>query len=152
MVTFLFFKQKTAYDMRMSDWSSDVCSSDLSRAGSSRNSSRIDTPRGLAARGLRSMTTSSGAITVRDQYDTFDRWKGNQRGSSMISTGITGTARHGTCPKRARAMRVKTLLWAAPQAARMAARARAMYAASGSSDRQRVGSAKSVTVRLAIGG
>src|SRR3546814_20704655 len=24
-----FFKQKTAYDMRMSDWSSDVCSSDL---------------------------------------------------------------------------------------------------------------------------
>src|SRR3546814_7807249 len=56
------------------------------------------------------MTTSSGAITVRDQYDTFDRWKGNQRGSSMISTGISGTARHGTCPKRARAMRVKTLL------------------------------------------
>src|SRR3546814_4162329 len=25
-----FFKQKTAYDMRISDWSSDVCSSDLS--------------------------------------------------------------------------------------------------------------------------
>src|SRR3546814_15596432 len=25
----LFFKQKTAYEMRMSDWSSDVCSSDL---------------------------------------------------------------------------------------------------------------------------
>src|SRR3546814_3650207 len=26
---FFFFKQKTAYDMRISDWSSDVCSSDL---------------------------------------------------------------------------------------------------------------------------
>src|SRR3546814_4655637 len=26
-----FFKQKTAYDMRISDWSSDVCSSDLPR-------------------------------------------------------------------------------------------------------------------------
>src|SRR3546814_12588541 len=26
-----FFKQKTAYEMRISDWSSDVCSSDLSR-------------------------------------------------------------------------------------------------------------------------
>src|SRR3546814_5672024 len=25
----LFFKQKTAYEMRISDWSSDVCSSDL---------------------------------------------------------------------------------------------------------------------------
>src|SRR3546814_398693 len=28
-VCFFFFKQKTAYDMRISDWSSDVCSSDL---------------------------------------------------------------------------------------------------------------------------
>src|SRR3546814_6760130 len=27
-----FFKQKTAYEMRMSDWSSDVCSSDLVHA------------------------------------------------------------------------------------------------------------------------
>src|SRR3546814_1516958 len=29
-VVFFFFKQKTAYEMRISDWSSDVCSSDLS--------------------------------------------------------------------------------------------------------------------------
>src|SRR3546814_4486284 len=29
-VLFFFFKQKTAYEMRISDWSSDVCSSDLS--------------------------------------------------------------------------------------------------------------------------
>src|SRR3546814_4452897 len=29
---FFFFKQKTAYEMRISDWSSDVCSSDLLRA------------------------------------------------------------------------------------------------------------------------
>src|SRR3546814_7964766 len=28
-VAFFFFKQKTAYEMRISDWSSDVCSSDL---------------------------------------------------------------------------------------------------------------------------
>src|SRR3546814_3838116 len=32
---FFFFKQKTAYDMRISDWSSDVCSSDLSGGGRS---------------------------------------------------------------------------------------------------------------------
>src|SRR3546814_13217311 len=33
-VFFFFFKQKTAYEMRISDWSSDVCSSDLhQRAG-----------------------------------------------------------------------------------------------------------------------
>src|SRR3546814_20895601 len=29
---FFFFKQKTAYELRISDWSSDVCSSDLSRS------------------------------------------------------------------------------------------------------------------------
>src|SRR3546814_2697185 len=29
MFIFFFFKQKTAYEMRISDWSSDVCSSDL---------------------------------------------------------------------------------------------------------------------------
>src|SRR3546814_12481894 len=29
MTVFFFFKQKTAYEMRISDWSSDVCSSDL---------------------------------------------------------------------------------------------------------------------------
>src|SRR3546814_10736596 len=29
---FFFFKQKTAYEMRISDWSSDVCSSDLDRS------------------------------------------------------------------------------------------------------------------------
>src|SRR3546814_19772161 len=29
MILFFFFMQKTAYEMRMSDWSSDVCSSDL---------------------------------------------------------------------------------------------------------------------------
>src|SRR3546814_1076849 len=29
VILFFFFKQKTAYEMRISDWSSDVCSSDL---------------------------------------------------------------------------------------------------------------------------
>src|SRR3546814_9851535 len=31
IVVFFFFKQKTAYEMRISDWSSDVCSSDLAK-------------------------------------------------------------------------------------------------------------------------
>src|SRR3546814_4275771 len=33
VIVFFFFKQKTAYEMRISDWSSDVCSSDLLQAG-----------------------------------------------------------------------------------------------------------------------
>src|SRR3546814_10905106 len=40
-----FFKQKTAYEMRISDWSSDVCSSDLARRGARCRSP----PRGRAA-------------------------------------------------------------------------------------------------------
>src|SRR3546814_10854610 len=32
LLLFFFFKQKTAYEMRISDWSSDVCSSDLALA------------------------------------------------------------------------------------------------------------------------
>src|SRR3546814_9025077 len=42
-----FFKQKTAYEMRISDWSSDVCSSDLNAGSFGR---RLDqaTPSGVA--------------------------------------------------------------------------------------------------------
>src|SRR3546814_2459558 len=35
-VLFFFFKQKTAYEVRISDWSSDVCSSDLGREAAAR--------------------------------------------------------------------------------------------------------------------
>src|SRR3546814_21087994 len=36
VVNVFFFKQKTAYEMRISDWSSDVCSSDLEQGGPGR--------------------------------------------------------------------------------------------------------------------
>src|SRR3546814_1212083 len=41
-VCFFFFKQKTAYEMRIRDWSSDVCSSDLlQREGQRREPERL---------------------------------------------------------------------------------------------------------------
>src|SRR3546814_7967800 len=40
LVFFCFFKQKTAYEMRISDWSSDVCSSDLRQLRRSRRPAR----------------------------------------------------------------------------------------------------------------
>src|SRR3546814_18518484 len=43
-----FFKQKTAYEMRISDWSSDVCSSDLGPAGSGLDGLNEDEVRGIA--------------------------------------------------------------------------------------------------------
>src|SRR3546814_9577795 len=42
LLFFFFFKQKTAYEMRISDWSSDVCSSDLTGA-SAREAEKIRT-------------------------------------------------------------------------------------------------------------
>src|SRR3546814_7676190 len=39
---FFFFKQKTSYEMRISDWSSDVCSSDLACARCYRNRLDLD--------------------------------------------------------------------------------------------------------------
>src|SRR3546814_10319174 len=47
---FLFFKQKTAYEMRISGWSSDVCSSDLigQQGQELYNTERKPTPEGLA--------------------------------------------------------------------------------------------------------
>src|SRR3546814_17130686 len=48
-VMVFFFKQRTAYELRISDWSSDVCSSDLSFCCSSRMSSRTRR-RSLASR------------------------------------------------------------------------------------------------------
>src|SRR3546814_10232766 len=39
-----FFKQKTAYEMRISDWSSDVCSSDLARGDSHRDHPALAVP------------------------------------------------------------------------------------------------------------
>src|SRR3546814_10427880 len=49
IIWFFFFKQKTAYEMRISDWSSDVCSSDLpfflkpkKKNGASTSSARTD--------------------------------------------------------------------------------------------------------------
>src|SRR3546814_6563032 len=47
MYCVFFFKQKTAYEMRISDWSSDVCSSDLfvitgTKAGSGNGFIQID--------------------------------------------------------------------------------------------------------------
>src|SRR3546814_7660783 len=45
---FFFFKQKTAYEMRISDWSSDVCSSDLA-GGYEKGGTKAEGPARAAA-------------------------------------------------------------------------------------------------------
>src|SRR3546814_20085733 len=64
---FFFFKQKTAYEMRISDWSSDVCSSDLllwkGRCGARETYQR-----------------SSGEIIYEDETDSVAALGGGVRG------------------------------------------------------------------------
>src|SRR3546814_4889403 len=52
MCMFFFFKQKTAYEMRISDWSSDVCSSDLLvlRRGAEAQAQAVVLPAGAVGR------------------------------------------------------------------------------------------------------
>ena len=105
----------------------------ISSSAGVQNSSSIPMPRGLRARGFNAARTRSGTITVRDQYETLSMWKGAHLGRSNASTRITGTARHGTCPNKARVKRVNTLQRAAPPCLRMALRAHVMWGASMSS-------------------
>src|SRR3546814_8707422 len=67
-VSFFCFKQKTAYEMRISDWSSDVCSSDLALAcGNSfvlKPSERDPSPSLLIARLLKEAGLPDGVFKV----------------------------------------------------------------------------------------
>src|SRR3546814_4172682 len=49
LIFVFFFKQKTAYEMRISDWSSDVCSSDLDRTLAEQLGPLRQAPRGVVA-------------------------------------------------------------------------------------------------------
>src|SRR3546814_1361987 len=61
---FFFFRQKTAYELRISDWSSDVCSSDLERT-------RLALLRAIARR-LRGRATHISLRPVPDENGSID--------------------------------------------------------------------------------
>src|SRR3546814_8674343 len=79
---FYFFKQKTAYEMRISDWSSDVCSSDLAATNVDGWTSDYAMMRlsQVAGRPIWAMTEDGQPVTVISQHvpatslaDAFDR-------------------------------------------------------------------------------
>src|SRR3546814_11634457 len=62
-IWFFFFKQKTAYEMRISDWSSDVCSSDLAarrQVDAARNDGHAD------SRGIGGAARAAAAAALAD--------------------------------------------------------------------------------------
>src|SRR3546814_20678897 len=60
-----FFKQKTAYDMRISDWSSDVCSSDLVRTAIS---SDVGTDATAVFRGLADFISRPDGLSLHQAF------------------------------------------------------------------------------------
>src|SRR3546814_5063882 len=71
---FFFFKQKTAYDMRISDWSSDVCSSDLlSRPLSARGRALADRAPGNAGDSRRALGGCGDLAVDAAQYPLAGR-------------------------------------------------------------------------------
>src|SRR3546814_6512751 len=89
LLFFFFVKQKTAYEMRISDWSSDVCSSDLH-----------------AVREARAATRNLGTgVTRRSDTETYCAGEGRrslqQATSGYSIEGIRVHARSEPAPERA---------------------------------------------------
>src|SRR3546814_11306375 len=93
---FFFFKQKTAYEMRISDWSSDVCSSDLqiSCAATASPGYGANTRRGAHSRADREIKPcdhSSPALSVhRAACAPGDGSSPGDRKSAVSGKGVAG--------------------------------------------------------------
>src|SRR3546814_8144793 len=79
---FFFFKQKTAYEMRISDWSSDVCSSDLVR-----QLVRADAPECLTAPHRRGFVGEHQAVAVDDEAGVLHRARPEIRRGQVVELG-----------------------------------------------------------------
>src|SRR3546814_2312874 len=96
---FFFFKQKTAYEMRISDWSSDVCSSDLSEISIPERSERVFL-RELMDGGRRRVR-AHGALNGRVREIAVDEGRGQ---AAQFPGGIDAAhskrrnARNAGCP------------------------------------------------------
>src|SRR3546814_5269012 len=109
IVVFFFFKQKTAYEMRISDWSSDVCSSDLEngnpdlglaaagRAALAQDASTVvGNPAGMTRLDRSQLTGSVYTIIPSMQFD---------RGSGTTTSGGNGFNEIGRASCRDRVCR-----------------------------------------------
>src|SRR3546814_21030038 len=85
---FFFFKQKTAYEMRISDWSSDVCSSDL-RKRSFAPLHFLDRFHGMSRGTFLVRSVHGGDITVVDAHSdrSFARHAHDTFGIGLITEG-----------------------------------------------------------------
>src|SRR3546814_7864280 len=78
-----FFKQKTAYEMRISDWSSDVCSSDLMQNKAVRDAYEEMAPEYEIARAIIEARIASGLT----QAELAERMKTSQSYIAKLESG-----------------------------------------------------------------
>src|SRR3546814_17012664 len=114
---FFFFKQKTAYEMRISDWSSDVCSSDLCYfspggaalpwGGSARRRAAVFGMRVSCVARLRPLRRQRGAAAAAKSQALKHRRRGKARASTKLRAerlqraelgGSSRTVAHGSEP------------------------------------------------------
>src|SRR3546814_20098053 len=81
---FFFFKQKTAYEMRISDWSSDVCSSD--QHGLWMDSGRMPLRPSLRGRAIGLVGMGAIGRAVADRLAPFGRSEERRVGKACVST------------------------------------------------------------------
>src|SRR3546814_17261274 len=96
MLIFFLFKQKTAYEMRISDWSSDVCSSDL--AGGRADFLKIDVEGHDLAVMQGGARTLERVLALRVEVQ-FDDSFGSQTASSIFAHLIDELGR-ASCRER----------------------------------------------------
>src|SRR3546814_11061891 len=88
---FFFFKQKTAYEMRISDWSSDVCSSDLGLPASYRQGTHHLHLGGAPGRGAEPLRRGLNGVTTMAENlrrAAAERRSEERRvGKACVSTG-----------------------------------------------------------------
>src|SRR3546814_7073646 len=92
---FFFFKQKTAYEMRISDWSSDVCSSDLDELSYDKYNEKADRIFRVVQHGTWSggefnlaVTSAPYASALKSDYPEVEDARSEERrvGKECVST------------------------------------------------------------------
>src|SRR3546814_4403235 len=80
-----FFKQKTAYDMRISDWSSDVCSSDLPPGGNQPSDRRWTWTCFLTRGQCRNLSDRSARQEFRRALTAASGWRSSRPATAFRS-------------------------------------------------------------------
>src|SRR3546814_1084123 len=94
-----FFKQKTAYEMRISDWSSDVCSSDLHNEEAGHFVIHWNNAT-LYAIDDETFAINDSAALVGDVYNSEKQWGNLPPGSSRSEERRVGKECVSTCRSR----------------------------------------------------